>query len=52
MIWFVIGFGAVWIALLAGWFRLFFAMPEPPPDTMTKHIDRMGCRYDRAARLD
>ena len=52
MLWFIISFGAFWLALLAGWFWLFFAMPEPPPDLASRHIERMGCRYDRAARLD
>ena len=52
MIWFIIGFGAVWVALLAAWLWWSFAMPEPPPDLASRHIERMGCRYDRAARLD
>lgn len=52
MLWFIIGFGALWLALFGAWLWFYLTLPEPPPDTMARHIERMALRYDRAARLD
>jgi hypothetical protein len=54
MFWFIagLGIGIIWLMLFAAWLYLYLTLPEPPPDTMTRHIERMGLRYDRAARLD
>ena len=52
MLWIIMGLTALSLALLAAWLWWSFAMPEPPPDLASRHIDLMGCRYDRAARLD
>jgi hypothetical protein len=51
MLWFIIGFGAFWSAIIAGWLWLIFTMPKPSHDLASRHIERMGCRYDRAARF-